>query len=187
MAAAFYLSFPERLLSDDLPDLVRRAGVEVLRVANWGAQGVSTILGKWGGLDCETSMLSLAYYDVLIVTFRQDEFRARWTNQTGKNIPSRAQTVADAFAATCQALDPIAGLFTSYAWVDPGAYLTELENRVIGGDIPSLAREHLWLLYVTSDDLELLTSHLPESASEIVRLPQGAILILELDRENWSS
>lgn len=186
LVAAFYLSSAVRLSPSDLPDLARRAGVEAVRTAAWGPDGSTLILGRWGGLECESSLLPLAYYDVFLVTFRQDEFRNHWLQEQRDAIPEGARVIADTFAAACRALSPLVAIQTSYAWVDPGAFLSELEERVISGDVSSLAREHVWLLYVPSSDADLLRSNLPESAHELVAVPGGTMMVVQLDRYGGS-
>jgi hypothetical protein len=142
LVAAFYLSRAVR--PEDLPDLARRAGVEVERSVMWGPpEAPKVLIGQWGALDCEARLLVLSYYHVLFVSFRLDEFGALWVGDDEGALPSGARVMLDAFTAACRSISPIAALITAHAWFDPVEHLAELQEDVMGGNAPGLAWDHV--------------------------------------------
>jgi hypothetical protein len=183
LVAAFYLSRAVR--PEDLPDLARRAGVEVERSVMWGPpEAPKVLIGQWGALDCEARLLVLSYYHVLFVSFRLDEFGALWVGDDEGALPSGARVMLDTFTAACRSISPIAALITTHAWFDPVEHLAELQEDVIGGNAPGLAWDHVWLLYVRSNVVDRLRSDLPEDTSDLVLVPGGAVLVKEIDRDD---
>jgi hypothetical protein len=184
LVAAFYLSRAVR--REDFPELARRAGVEVVRSVMWGPpEAPLVLLGRWGGLSCEAELLLLSHYDVLLISFRQDRFRALWVGDGEDDLPSGARVLLDAFTAACRSISPISAFITDFVWFDPKEYLAELQEDVLEGNVSELARDDVWLLYVRSNVVDRLRSDLPEDASDLVLVPGGAVLVNELERDHW--
>ncbi len=180
--SAFFLGLSERPAAGDVAGFAAAAGVESLRDPGWCPPENPCLVGQWADLDCEASLLPLVVYDVLLVTYREQDFRSMW-DPKDEERPVAAEAALDAFAHGCDALSPVAALAASYAWTDPGAYLAEVEQSVLGGFVGSLLREHVWLLFLAHADLETARSIAP--LMEVRDVAGGAVLELPMDRSCW--
>jgi len=182
LCAAFYLpkggDAPVERLADD-------AGITQLETVSWGPAGEPAVVGAWGGLDCEAFVLPLTYFDALVVTFREDEFRAL---RPGSENPATdpALSLTQAFRNACSRLDPAGAFITDHAWDDPLWYLAREEEPVLNGHLVALAHERLALLYLPAAEVGLVRSAGEINDRDTVAVDGGGLLLFRgSGTERW--
>jgi hypothetical protein len=185
LCAAFYIPAGEAPEPPTVDGLAGRAGITDLETRSWGVADQPTALGSWDGLDCEANLLALEYFDVLLLTFREDEFTAIKESAGNALNEDGAPAVVNAFRDACIALNPVSAFITVYAWPDPLWFIQSQEERVLNGDVAGLAREGFGLLYVPAADVAQLQSTAPPVGRDVITIHGGLLLFRGEGRDRW--
>lgn len=184
--AVFYLPLSDGQRKEDRLRLLTNAiGVKDQEIHPWGIDGSSTILGDWGGIDCESHLTSLIYYDTLILTFREDDFRDLREVGSGSTLSDGESGLVHAFREACIKLHPASAFIATYAWPDPLWLISSQEENVLNGYVENLAKEGLGALYLDSKDALELYRASPEIEGEKISWDTGMILFKGRGSNRW--
>lgn len=183
--AAFFLPMSEQLAPYTVELLARRAGLTEIETKKWGLAGQPTVLGKWGPLDCEADLLTLVYFQALVLTFREDEFLALWEDSSRNHAEDRSLSIVQSFRNSCVTLDPVSAFVPAVTWPDPFWFVAQQEEPVLNGDVFAHLREKHVLLYLSPVDVADLGSTQLLADREVILLDGGLIVFRGKNRDQW--
>ncbi|WP_159033488.1 hypothetical protein [Streptomyces malaysiensis] len=168
-----------------LERLISRAGVTEQETPSWSEGDRPTVLGRWGGIDCESHVLPLRYYDALVMTFREDEFHAMREGSGESLAEDGALSLISSFRDACLVLSPVFAFFSTYAWPDFSWPVINQEEDVLNGNVARLAREGFGALFFTAGDAADLDRVDPFTGRDTLSLGNGLILFRGTGRDRW--
>ncbi|MER8037947.1 hypothetical protein [Streptomyces hydrogenans] len=177
--AVFYLHKEENLLDPAAVEILARAsGVTEVALCSWGLGEGFAVVGSWGGLDVEVHLVSLDYYDSLVITFREDDFLERKEEEGAGGVVS-------AFRYACAELSPVLAFVATQYWPDSSSMISSQEEDVLNGDVVRIANQRFGALFLTPEDADDLLAVDPDFNGDRISWDGGTILFRGVGEQRW--